>query len=316
MSKAKDNLARLAIIIGFFASLSPLLNSAAALGLGVAVALGLGNPFLPKTRKWIKPLLSTSIICLGFGMNLLVVAKAGMNGILFTASSLALTMLVGHLLAKAFTLPSGIAILLNAGTAICGGSAIAAVSSAIRAKEEEISVSLAVVFILNAIGLIIFPPLGHAVGLSENQFGVWAALAIHDTSSVVGATVQYGPHAAEIGTTVKLVRALWIIPLTILIAKFYKGSEGGSAPRQYPWFILGFIAAAAIVTWIPSLQPHGKWIESAGRSLLKGTLFFIGGGLTWATLQKVGIKPLLHGITLWILVGAASLAAVLSGLGV
>lgn len=315
MSSAKVATSKIAITAGFILAVSPLLNSALALALGIAIALLLGNPFLAKTRKWVKPLLSTSIICLGAGMNLLVVAKAGMNGVVFTATSLALTMLAGHLLAKSFGIPSGIAILLNAGTAICGGSAIAAVSSALRSKEEEISVSLAVVFVLNAIGLVLFPPLGHALGLSENQFGIWAALAIHDTSSVVGATVQYGPHAAEIGTTIKLVRALWIIPLTILIAKFYKGSEGASAPRQYPWFILGFIAMAALVTWIPTLQPVGKWVEYAGRSLLKGTLFLIGSGLTVATLKKVGLKPLLHGVTLWVCVGAVSLAAIVAGFG-
>lgn len=301
-----------AIPLGFLFALTPWCSSALALALGVAIALSLGNPYQARTKKYVKPLLSTAIIGLGFGMNLGVILQAGMNGVLFTAVSLAVTILVGYGLGKILKTAPAISALLNVGTAICGGSAIAAASTAIRARDDETSISLAVVFLLNAVGLIIFPPLGRMFGLDESQFGVWAALAIHDTSSVVGAAAQYGPHALEVGTTVKLVRALWIIPVTFMIAKVYvsKDTDGARAKPAFPYFIIGFLLAAALVTWLPVLQGPGHWLEYAARRLLTATLFLIGAGMTRQTLKNVGLNPLVHGVLLWIFVASASLAAV------
>lgn len=303
------SLARFLIPLGFVLSLTPLMNGATALVSGVAIALTCGNPYSDLTRRWTKPLLSTAIIGLGAGMNLLVVLKAGVGGILATAVSLALVFLAGALLAKLLGLSRDLALLLNAGTAICGGSAIAAVSGAIKPKAHETSMALAIVFLLNALGLLIFPWLGHRLGLSQEQFGIWAALAIHDTSSVVGATAQYGARALEIGTTVKLTRALWIVPVTLVIARFVSRDEKAKAP-PFPWFIVGFLAASLIVTAIPALQEAGHLIEGLSRHLLAGTLFVIGCGFTRAALRELGVKPVVHAVILWILTAGVSLAAI------
>jgi uncharacterized integral membrane protein (TIGR00698 family) len=202
------------------------------------------------------------------------------------------------------------------GTAICGGSAIAAVAPVIRAKHHEISVALGIVFLLNALALVIFPFIGHAVNLDQSQFGLWAALAIHDTSSVVGATLQYGAQALEVGTTVKLARALWIIPLAMLIAAVRSGhekTEGEVQKAKRPWFILGFIIAAAVVTIFPSLQPLGHQIEMIAKRALVLTLFLIGSNLSLQTIRSVGFKPFIHGVLLWLILGSAFLAAIASG---
>lgn len=281
-----------------------------ALLLGVLIAFAFGNPYIAKTRKLTKPMLAWSIVGLGAGVNLLVVLKAGYEGILFTMLSLSATMLIGTLIGRWLGIHRETSALINVGTAICGGSAIAAVSSSIRAKDDSTSVALGIVFILNAVGLIIFPSLGHYFNLTEAQFGLWAALAIHDTSSVVGATMQYGADALEVGTTVKLVRALWIIPVAILFAKFFHKEEAGSEPKpptQYPWFIAGFVIMSAIVTWFAELQPAGHQVEWLAKRALVATLFLIGSGLTLATLKKVGFKALAQGVSLWIIVASASL---------
>jgi len=298
------------IPLGFLVSLYPATSSAMALLLGVLLALIFGNPHIARTRKLTKPLLAWSIVGLGAGVNLLVVLKAGLNGVLFTMLSLSVTMLIGAWIGRWLGIHRETSALINVGTAICGGSAIAAVSAAIRAKDDSTSVALGIVFILNAVGLIIFPSLGHWFNLSEQQFGLWGALAIHDTSSVVGATMQYGPHALEVGTTVKLVRALWIIPVSILFAKFFHTKDSDTekkVPTQYPWFIGGFVLMSALVTWVEVLQPTGHQVEWIAKRALVATLFLIGSGLTLATLRKVGIKALVHGVALWIIVASASL---------
>ncbi len=259
-------------------------------------------------------MLAWSIVGLGAGVNLMTVAKAGANGFVFTIVSLAVTLLLGFFIGRAFKTSREMSALINVGTAICGGSAIAAVSSAIRAKDESISVSLGVVFVLNAVALFVFPDLGHWFGLSQEQFGLWAALAIHDTSSVVGATLQYGEKALEIGTVVKLVRALWIVPVSFLFVWFFRTEVSraqSSQPRQYPWFIGGFVLMSAIFTFNEGLQDSGHQLEWLARRTLVATLFLIGSGLTLATLKKVGLKTFLHGICLWVLVAAASLLAVI-----
>ena len=301
---------RVLIPLGFFAALLPVTTSAMALLLGVFLALVVGNPYIAKTRKLTRPMLAWSIVGLGAGVNLLVVLKAGLDGIFFTLLSLTATLLVGMYLGRWLKINRETSVLLNVGTAICGGSAIAAVSSAIRAKDESTAVALGIVFILNALGLLIFPSLGHWFQLSQHQFGMWSALAIHDTSSVVGAAMQYGPQALEVGTTVKLVRALWIIPVSILFAKYFRKETGASEVKQatqYPWFIGGFLLMSALVTWVEVLQPLGHQIEWLAKRALVATIFLIGSGLTLATLQKVGIKALVHGVVLWILVASTSL---------
>lgn len=208
------------------------------------------------------------------------------------------------------------ALLITVGTAICGGSAIAAAAPVIRAKHHEVTVSLATIFLLNAVALLVFPALGTRLGLSQDQFGLWSALAIHDTSSVVGATMQYGARALEVGTTVKLARALWIVPLTVALGAFYRPSgdaaEAGKPKR--PWFILGFLAAAALVTFFPSLRPAGAVLGTGAKRLLILTLFLIGSGLTASSLKSVGARPLVMGVVLWLLTASATLTGVLTGL--
>jgi len=307
----KEKAGRFLIPFGFLISLYPATTSALALLLGVLLALSFGNPYLAHTRRLTRPMLAWAIVGLGAGVNLMVVLKAGMSGVLFTLISLTVTLAVGTLLGKLLKINSETCALISVGTAICGGSAIAAVSTSIRAKDESTSVALGIVFVLNALALLIFPSLGHWFGLSESQFGMWAALAIHDTSSVVGATMQYGPEALDIGTTVKLVRALWIIPVAILFAKFFKKSGESLQPKiQYPWFIGGFILMSALVTWVEALQPYGEQMEWLAKRILISTLFLIGSGLTTVTLKKVGPKAFLHGVILWLLVATASLVVV------
>lgn len=306
------SLAHILIPVGAVIALMPFTSSALSLLLGVILALTCGNPYFTQTRKLVRPLLSWSIVGLGAGMNLMVVGRAGMNGIMFTILSLSFTLALGWVIGKLLNTSRDTSTLINVGTAICGGSAIAAISSAIHADDNDSSVALGIVFILNACALLVFPPIGHALDLTQIQFGLWSALAIHDTSSVVGASLQYGAQALEVGTTVKLVRALWIIPLTLVFAKMYaiRNKSSANTKQKYPWFILGFLGAAALVTWFPALQDIGHKVEWLGRHLLILTLFFIGTGLTRATLQKVGLRALAQGVLLWICVGVGSLIAI------
>jgi uncharacterized integral membrane protein (TIGR00698 family) len=206
-------------------------------------------------------------------------------------------------------------LLITVGTAICGGSAIAAVAPAIRAKNNDVSVVLATVFFLNAVALLVFPPIGHHLGLSQMQFGVWSALAIHDTSSVIGATMQYGARALEIATTIKLTRALWIVPVTLAIGMIWQrgGAVTAASRPKRPWFILGFLGSAALVTWIPALTPSGRIVFLCAQRLLVGTLFLIGSGLSRHALQAVGRRPIIQGFFLWVVMGAGTLGAILLG---
>lgn len=287
-------------------------SSGLALGLGVAFALAFENPLLAHTRVWTPRVLQASVVGLGASMNLVTVASVGFHGIAYTALGIAFTFLVGFVIQRIFKTTASVSLLLSAGTAICGGSAIAAVSPVIRAEDHEVSVSLATVFILNAAALLIFPPVGQAFNLTQTQFGLWSALAIHDTSSVVGASMQYGPEALAIATTVKLARALWIVPLAFLIGFVWnRNSTEGRPSAKKPWFVLGFLAMAALVTWVPSLQEPGLTVAAAARRALVFTLFLIGSGLTRKTLMNVGFKPFIHGVLLWLLVGTVSFYGVL-----
>lgn len=292
--------------------LTPFISSGMALLMGVALALTLGNPFLEHTRKLTHILLSLAIVGMGAGMNLEVVGKAGLQGIGYTIAGISAALLLGFGLKHLYKIETRIATLITVGTAICGGSAIAAIAPVIRAKHHEISVALGTVFVLNAVALLVFPPLGHALNLTQNQFGLWSALAIHDTSSVVGAAMQYGPDALQIGTTVKLARALWIVPLAFIFSHLYRHqvAEDGQPHIKKPWFILGFCLAAALVTWVPNLQPAGHLISTAAKHVLVLTLYLIGLNLTRDNLKQVGIRPFLHGVTLWVLVAAGTLGAI------
>ena len=291
--------------------LTSFVSSAIALALGVFFALLIGNPDLSLTRTLSQKLLAISVIGLGAGMNLDVVTQVGLNGIGYTFFGISFTLVLGFIIGKFLKVPRDTSLLISSGTAICGGSAIAAVSSAIKPKQEEISVALATVFILNAIALFIFPSIGRGLGLTQTQFGLWSALAIHDTSSVVGATLQYGQTALSVGTTVKLARALWIFPLTMGISLIRNRNR--KAKVKQPWFILGFFVVSALTTWVPAFHGPGLQIEALAKRLLVLTLFLIGTGLTRATLRSVGLKPFLMGAILWAVVATVTLAAVIEG---
>lgn len=291
--------------------LFPFFSAAFALASGLMIAVFLGNPY--PTKNYIHKILTWSVIGLGFGMNLEVVARVGLQGFGYTLVSILLVLIIGFILQKMFQVESESGLLITVGTAICGGSAIAAVTSVIKAKPQSTSIALGTVFILNSVSLILFPYLGHLLHMDERAFGLWSALAIHDTSSVVGATLSYGPHAAEVGTTVKLARALWIVPVCLGIG-FIKQRQNTTEKDKIkkPWFILGFLIAAALVTWIPDLQPAGHWIETVARRTLVFTLFLIGLGLSKETLKQVGFRPLLLGVVLWIIVASLTLLAIQS----
>jgi uncharacterized integral membrane protein (TIGR00698 family) len=304
------------LILGALLALAPFTPAAAALLGGAFLALTVGNPWLARTRAWTHRLLPLAVVGLGADMNLRAVAQAGLHGLGYTALSLALVLLLGWALARFLRVEGNSGLLISVGTAICGGSAIAAVAPVLRAKEHEISVALATVFLLNAAALLIFPPLGHAVGLGQEAFGLWSALAIHDTSSVVGAGLAFGPRALEVATTVKLARALWIVPLTLgigwLVAR--RGEASPDAPPvKKPWFIGGFLLVAAVVTFVPALGAPGHLVGLAARRVLVLTLFLIGAGLSREALRSLGLRPFLLGLLLWLIVGALGLGAVKLG---
>jgi uncharacterized integral membrane protein (TIGR00698 family) len=288
-------------------------SPAFALIAGIGVALAAGNPFLSVTRRATRLLLAASLVGLGAGMDLRAIAAVGVRGIGDTVSSILFCLGVGALLAKLLGVRRDTAILTTVGTAICGGSAIAAMVPVLRPSENETSVALGTVFLLNALALVCFPIVGHFFHLGPAQFGLWSALAIHDTSSVVGAALQFGPKALEVATTVKLTRALWIVPLTLLVGAWHNRRNGSASHGQAsrPWFILGFLAAAAIVTFIPALRPAGHVLAVGARQLLIVTLFLIGTNLTPKAVRDVGARPLLHGALLWLAVAATSLGAIL-----
>jgi uncharacterized integral membrane protein (TIGR00698 family) len=280
-----------------------------ALALGLAFGLFVTNPFAKRTKSFSKTLLQVSVVGLGFGMNLHEVVRAGRSGFVYTALGIAATMAAGIALGRLLKVESTCALLISVGTAICGGSAIAAIGPVAGAKDEEMSVSLGTVFILNSVALLIFPFIGHSFDLNQAQFGLWAALAIHDTSSVVGAAAKYGAGALAVGTTVKLARALWIVPLTIGTA-LVKRRE---AKIQWPWFILFFCVAAMISTYVPAGVEVYDLIRDVARIGLTVTLFLIGAGISKATLKTVGARPLLQGVVLWVIVGALSLMLIRAG---
>lgn len=288
---------------------TPWCSSATALFLGLALSFTFGNPFTTLTKKHTSTLLQYSVIGLGAGMNLKIVSIVGLSGIGYTATGITFTAILGWLLSRVLKTSPKVSALITSGTAICGGSAIAAISPVIEASDHDISISLATVFILNAIALFTFPFIGHALALDQHQFGLWAALAIHDTSSVVGASLQYGSEALQIATTVKLARALWIIPVSFLIALFISKKDKTQKAKKMkkPWFILGFVLMAALVTWVPVLGPFGGLVSNIAKKFLVVTLFLIGSGLSLNSLKEVGVKPLVLGVSLWVIVASTTL---------
>ncbi len=306
---------RALFVILALAALTPSGSAPVALVTGIVFALTLGNPFSGETKRFTAPLLQLAVMGLGAGMNLRVIARVGAVGIGYTALGIVLTLALGTLLARALRADSDTALLISVGTAICGGSAIAAVAPVIRARSHQTSVALAVVFLLNAVALIVFPIVGHALGLGAPAFGLWSALAIHDTSSVVGAASQFGPDALEVATTVKLARALWIVPVTLVIARHRAARTGGGthAALKRPWFILGFVLMAGLITWQPALHEIGQAIAECARHLLVLTLFLIGSAISRDALRSVGARPLVHGVALWIAVATVSLGSILAG---
>ena len=290
-------------LVGFENIITPTI----ALFLGLAFALIFKNPYPKFNKKTSKYLLQASVVGLGFGMNVTESLKSGGEGMLFTIASVIGVMVLGVLIGKWLHLNKKSSYLIASGTAICGGSAIAAVGPIVKANEHEMAVSLGVVFILNAIALFIFPVIGHYFELSEVQFGTWAAIAIHDTSSVVGAGEAYGPIALQTATLVKLTRALWIIPLAIVTMFIFRDK---TSKISIPWFIFMFILAMVINTYcnLPQqLTSSLLWIAKKGLVL---TLFLIGASLSLSTIKAVGIKPLILAIALWIIIGIGSFVVV------
>lgn len=278
--------------------------------IGLVFALLCGQAYPTFNKNISKKLLQYSVIGLGFGMNLQASLASGKEGMLFTIISVIGTLLIGMFIGcKILKLNRNTSYLISSGTAICGGSAIAAVGPIIKAKDTDMSMALATVFILNAIGLFLFPALGHWLGLSQQEFGTWAAIAIHDTSSVVGAGAAYGEEALQVATTIKLTRALWIIPLALVTSIIFR-SEGKKI--SIPWFIFFFIVAMLINTYLLANYPEiGKFIAGIARKGLIITMFFIGASLSVDVIKSVGIRPLLQGVLLWIIISAASLAYIL-----
>lgn len=298
--------------------LLPFIDPALALVMGVACALFIGNPYARQTEKLPKTLLAWCVVGLGGGMNLLDVLQAGASGFVYTAISIALTLALGLGLMRALKVDPQSGVLISIGTAICGGSAIAAMAPVLAARSGAIAVSLAVVFVLNGVALVLFPMIGQMTDLTQHQFGLWSALAIHDTSSVVGAGLKYGEEALQTGTSVKLARALWIVPLVFaahaFLAQNAPQEAGAAKPKpKYPWFILGFLALAALVTFVPALAPVGEWAAYAARRGLVLTLFLIGTNINADVIRSVGLRPFVLGVTLWVIVSCVSLAAILCG---
>jgi len=295
--------------IGLILAASGLVSPPFALAGGLIYGFSFIHPYHVDAKKLSKILLQASVVGLGFGMDLQQVLQAGRAGFIYTAAGISFALLLGWGLGRLLRVKQRISFLISAGTAICGGSAIAAVAPITNASQEEIAVSLGTVFVLNSVALLTFPAIGTILHMTQTQFGLWSALAIHDISSVVGATAKYGAVALAVGTTVKLARALWIVPLSIGTAMAKKSK----ARVQWPWFILFFCLAAVANTYVHTFQSFYSVLKHLGVLGLTVTLYLIGTGLSMKTLREVGIRPFLQGILLWIFVAAGSLALIRSG---
>lgn len=289
-------------------SLTPWVSPPVALVLGLAMAQTIGHPYDRHHQKATSYLLKTSVVGLGFGMNAGAALAAGRQGLLFTIAAITGVLALGYLLGRLFKMDKKTAHLIASGTAICGGSAIAAVAPVIRAGENQITVALGTVFILNSVALLLFPVIGHHFHLSQSQFGMWCAIAIHDTSSVVGAAAKYGNEALGIATTVKLARALWIIPVALLSAVLFQ-SKGTKI--KIPYFIGLFVIAVLLNTYVPFIQKTSGYLVRLSQAGLTATLFLIGCGLSRKMWKTVGVQPLLQGFILWVVVSGVTLAMIM-----
>ncbi len=303
----KQKIAKALFVLLIVASI--FVSPAIALFAGIVLALTIGNPFPVFSKKVSKYLLQVAVVGLGFGMNLHESLAAGKEGIMFTIVSVTGVMVIGYLIGRAMGILPKLSYLISAGTAICGGSAIAAVAPVVNADDDETSMSLAVIFTLNAIALFIFPPIGQLLGLDQQQFGTWAAIAIHDTSSVVGAASIYGEEALKVATTIKLTRALWIIPLSLVSMLFFrKKNDDGKTRISIPWFIFLFILAMVFNTFVSIPEGISKAISIFSHKSLSVTLFLIGSGMSLDSIRKTGVKPVLLGVILWFLISVVTLA--------
>lgn len=299
------------------ASLHPAVSPPVALALGLAMGLLGMNPEPTRTTKWTGQAMRASIVLLGFGVPLAEVLRQGSRGLVVTVLTIALTVGIGLWLGRRLGVADDAAMLVTSGTAICGGSAIAAVSPAIEARPEATGVALAVVFVLNGLALFLFPPLGHALGLTPAQFGAWAALAIHDTSSVVGAAAAFSPESVPTATILKLTRALWIVPLVVALVAVRRREQNDGArvnwKKAVPSFIGLFVLASLVRALVPAGQGAFDLLALAGRRGLVLALLLVGYGLTRATLKAVGVRPLVQAVLLWTVATAVALALVLGG---
>ncbi len=286
----------------------PFVSPPIALLTGLVIAQLTGHPYLHLNNKATHWLLQFCVVGLGFGMNVHTALQAGKEGVLFTIVSITGTLVFGYFMGKWLNIEQKTSFLISSGTAICGGSAIAAIAPVINAEEKQISVALGCVFILNSIALFLFPAVGHYLNMSQTQFGLWCAIAIHDTSSVVGAASKYGTHALEIATTVKLARALWIIPVAFMSAFIFKNK---SKKISVPYFIGLFILAMIASTYLPAVSKLSPYFVTAAKAGLTLTLFLIGAGLSRKVLTSVGLRPLLQGVALWIAISVTALYAVM-----
>jgi uncharacterized integral membrane protein (TIGR00698 family) len=289
--------------------LTPLVSSPIALLLGFILAVCIGNPFEKNLHQYIHLLLQISIVGLGFGLKLNEALEAGKSGLILTVISIFTVMILGYFIGKFLKLERPLSYLISVGTAICGGSAIAATSPIIKPNTKQISLALAIVFTLNSIALFIYPMIGHFLHLSQEQFGLWCAVGIHDTSSVVGAASKYGNEALKIATTVKLARALWIIPVSLITMFIFKNKD---SKIKIPWFIGYFILAILLNTYFPFFDQFSSGITLLAKSGLNLTLFFIGSTLSIQTLKTIGLKPLALAIFLWGFISVGSLLFILN----
>lgn len=306
----KNRISKLLIIFCIALCFSSWMSSALAIFIGVLISFVFGNPWTHYTRRLSSLVLSMAVSGLGAGMNLHLVMAAGLQGFQYTFLSIIFTLFAGMLIAHFLKSDKESSILISFGTAICGGSAIAAISPVLGAGEAAISVALGVVFLLNSVALVVFPTIGNMLHLTQEQFGTWSALAIHDTSSVVGASMQYGAQALQIGTTIKLARALWIFPFVFLFY-FYKRKDAKTNKLKMPYFIFAFLLFSAVFTYFPQFANVGQSVALISKKLMSVTLFLIGLNSSLELIKKVGAKPLIQGVLLWIGVSFISLLCIL-----
>jgi uncharacterized integral membrane protein (TIGR00698 family) len=282
--------------------------------MGIALALAVGNPFGNQSKIASKMLLQACVVLLGFGMDLGTVIRTGRGGFILAAGTIFTTLALGWGLGRVLKIAPRTSMLISAGTAICGGSAIAAVGSVIGGAEAEMTVALGTVFVLNAVALYLFPLLGHAMHLSQAQFGTWAGVAIHDVSSVVGAAAKYGLPALQVATAVKLSRALWIVPVSLGAALAFRSGDTNAdlqkSKLQIPWFIALFLLASVLRTLLPPVAATAPLLTAVAKTGLTLTLFLIGASLSWQTIRSVGWRPMLQGLGLWLFISAASLIVI------